>query len=75
MKQKLAFLRALVARNVGKVATGAGVMVLSGSAAAAVPAAVTDALTEGLADVATVAGAAFLIVVAVAVWRHLKKAP
>lgn len=75
MKQKLASLRALAARNVDKVATGAGVMVLSGSAMAAVPTAVTDALTDGLADVATVAGAAFLIVVAVAVWRHLKKAP
>lgn len=75
MKQKLASLRALAARNAGKFATGAGVMVLSGTAMAAVPVAVTDALTEGLADVATVAGAAFLIVVAVAVWRHLKKAP
>lgn len=75
MKQKLASLRAVAARNAAKVGTAAGVMVLSGSAMAAVPAAVTDALTEGLADVATVAGAAFLIVVAVAVWRHLKKAP
>lgn len=75
MKQKLASLRARAARNAAKVGTAAGVMVLSGSAMAAVPVAVTDALTEGLADVATVAGAAFLIVVAVAVWRHLKKAP
>jgi len=58
-----------------KLLGGAGVMGLSGAAMAAVPAGVTDALAEGLVDVATVAGAAFLIVVAVAVWRHLKKAP
>lgn len=75
MKQKLAALRGLAARNATKVAGAAGAMVLSGSALAAVPTAVTDALAEGLADVAVVAGAAFLIVVAVAVWRHLKKAP
>lgn len=75
MKKKLASLRAVAARNAAKVSTAAGVMGLSGSAMAAVPAGVTDALAEGLVDVATVAGAAFLIVVAVAVWRHLKKAP
>lgn len=75
MKQKLASLRARAARIAAKVGTAAGVMVLSGSAMAAVPAGVTDALAEGLVDVATVAGSAFLIVVAVAVWRHLKKAP
>lgn len=75
MKQKLASLRAVAAAAAAKVGTAGGVMVLSGSAMAAVPAGVTDALAEGLVDVATVAGAAFLIVVAVAVWRHLKKAP
>lgn len=75
MKKKLASLRAVAARTAAKVGTVAGVMGLSGSAMAAVPTAVTDALGEGLVDVATVAGAAFLIVVAVAVWRHLKKAP
>lgn len=58
-----------------KLLAGAGVLGLSGAAMAEVPAAVTTALSDGLADVATVAGAAFLIVVAVAVWRHLKKAP
>lgn len=75
MKEKLPSLRAVAVRNAAKVGTAAGVMVLSGSAMAEVPDGVTDALAAGLVDVGVVAGAAFLMVVAIAVWRHLKKAP
>ena len=44
------------------------------SAMAAVPAAVTTALSDGLADATTVAGAALIIVVGVAVFKYMRRA-
>ena len=45
-----------------------------GTAQAAVPAAVTTALSDGLADATTVASAALIIVVAVAVFKYMRRA-
>jgi hypothetical protein len=54
----------------GGVAAGSAI---STGASAAVSQNVTDALAAGLTDVGTVGGAAFLMVIAVAVWRYLKR--
>lgn len=50
------------------------VSMLFGNAYAAVPAAVTTALSDGLADATTVAGAALIIVVGVAVFKYMRRA-
>lgn len=58
-----------------KIAAGASLVAASiTSASAAVPAAVTTALSDGLADATTVAGAALIIVVAVAVFKYMRRA-
>jgi len=45
-----------------------------GSVHAAVPAAVSTALSDGLTDATTVAGAALIIVVGVAVFKYMRRA-
>lgn len=47
---------------------------LFGEAQAAVPVAVTTALSDGLTDATTVAGAALIIVVGVAVFKYMRRA-
>lgn len=59
-------------KKIASVVTG---FVASTSAAfAAVPVAVTTALSDGLADATTVAGAALIIVVGVAVFKYMRRA-
>lgn len=73
MKHKLAALRALKDRKVAQAAAAVAAFVASGSALAEVPAGVTTALSDALVDVGVVGSAVFLIVVAIAVWRYLKR--
>jgi len=73
MKQKLLALRALSDRKVAQSAAAVAAFVASGGAMAAVPEGVTTALAGALTDVGVVGTAVFLIVVAIAVWRYLKR--
>jgi len=73
MKHKLAALRALQDRKVAQAATAVAALLASGTSMAALPTGVTDALDSALADVGIVGAAVFLIVVAIAVWRYLKR--
>lgn len=58
-----------------KIASGFALVASTITAAqAAVPAAVTTALSDGLADATTVAGAALIIVVGVAVFKYMRRA-
>lgn len=55
------------------LAVGTALSTLAGSAFAAVPTEVTTALTDGKADVMTVAGAAIIILIGVAVFKYMRK--
>ncbi|NMG72539.1 major capsid protein [Parazoarcus communis] len=75
MKQKLARLRALADRRSAQLAVVSPVALFAGAAHAELPASVTTALGDGLTDVGVVGAAVFLIVIAIAVWKYLKRAP
>ncbi|QXP85486.1 major capsid protein [Methylococcus sp. Mc7] len=55
-------------------AAGTGALALSGNALAAVPTDVTDALTAAKADGTTIAGTVLGVIIAIAVFRYIRKA-
>jgi len=61
-------------KNVGKYGLGVALVGSSSLANAAVDAAVTTAQTDGKADASTVAAGALVIVIAISVFRYMKKA-
>jgi hypothetical protein len=61
-------------KTIYKSATLVGAIV-SQTAHAALDPAIAAAQTEGQADIAVMGGGALLMVVALAVWRYLKRAP
>jgi hypothetical protein len=71
LKIKVQAMKKNQALKIGAVAAAGSVV--STGASAAVSETVTTALATGLTDVGTVGGAAFLMVIAVAVWRYLKR--
>lgn len=73
MKQKLARLRALSDRRVAQAAAAAAAFMVANGAHAALPEGVTAALEGALTDVGIVGAAVFLIVIAIAVWKYLKR--
>lgn len=73
MKQKLARLRALSDRRVAQAAAAAAAFMVANGAHAALPEGVTTALEGALTDVGIVGAAVFLIVIAIAVWKYLKR--
>lgn len=57
-----------------QAATALSTMTLAGGAMAAVPAAVTDALTTAGTDAATLGSAVLVVVVATVVFKYLRRA-
>lgn len=56
------------------LAVGTGALALSGNALAAVPTDVTDALATAKADGTTIAGTVLGVIIAIAVFRYIRKA-